>query len=204
MELTEELKTATTAKDSEQLARQETAKDQQTEIARRRKKKPEEELRAGDSGSDYDDILGEIDSITRDDAKGNYFHEPGGDEGSYLTGSSWGHAPNITNITMWTSFDMGAITDFVIDSEDLASLLSSCSDGGLGRGSYNKEELAHSLWTGEYDHESSPGVIGDRQGERVHNINSKGEHDLENGCNGIFHVGDPCGPSRSTTVLGCV
>ena len=93
----------------------------------------EEELRAGDSGSDYDDIrdlMGEIDSITRDDAKGTYFHEPGGDEGSYLTGSSWGHAPNITNITMWTSFDMGAITDFVIDSEDLASLLSSSSDGG--------------------------------------------------------------------------
>ena len=90
-------------------------------------------------------------SIPLDDPKNDYLLESGGDQGSYPTGSSWGHTRSL-----WNSSDMGAITNLVIDSEDLASLLSSCSDGGLGRGSYNKEELAHSLWTGEYDHESSP------------------------------------------------
>ena len=102
------------------------------------------------------DLLGEINSITLDHDKGNYLPEPGGDQGSCPTGSSLGHTPHTT---LWNSSDMGAITGFVIDSEDLASLLSSCSDGGLGRGSYNKEELAHSPWTGEYDHESSPGLF---------------------------------------------
>ena len=32
-------------------------------------------------------------------------------------------------------------------------------ESGGDQGSYNKEELAHSPWTGEYDHESSPGLF---------------------------------------------
>ena len=53
----------------------------------------EEELCAGDSGSDYDDVqdlLREINSTALDHAKGNYFPETVGDQGSYRTDSSWG------------------------------------------------------------------------------------------------------------------
>ena len=89
---------------------------------------------------DLDDIHGlldEINSITIDDAKGIYSPEHGGDQSSYLTGSSWGYVPNIT---MWNSVGTGAITGFVIDYEDVANLLPPWSDGRLTRGSYSKEE----------------------------------------------------------------
>ena len=95
----------------------------------------EEELRAGDSGSDYDDmqdLLGEIDSITRDDAKGTYFPEPGGDEGSYLTDSSWGFT---SNTTIWDGLHKNVVTSVVTDSGDLAGLLPTRPGGGLGCGS---------------------------------------------------------------------
>ena len=128
-----------------------------------------------DQMHDLDDIHGlldEINSITLDDPKDDYLLESGGDQGGYPTGSSWGHTPHTT---LWNSSDMDAITGFVIDSEDLASLLSSRSDGWLGRDSYNKEELAHSLWTGEYDHESSPNVDADPPKGSVYDPVSEGE-----------------------------
>ena len=93
----------------------------------------EEELRAGDSGSDYDDVqdlLREINSTTLDHAKGNYFPETVGDQGSYRTDSSWGPAPDTT---MWGSFGKDTVTSFVIDSGDLAGLLPTRPGGGPGR-----------------------------------------------------------------------
>ena len=92
------------------------------------------ELREGDSGSDYDDmqdLLGEIDSITRDDAKGTYFPEPGGDEGSYLTDSSWGFT---SNTTIWDGLHKNVVTSVVTDSGDLAGLLPTRPGGGPGCG----------------------------------------------------------------------
>ena len=130
------------------------------------------ELREIDSGPnlghdqihDFDDIhalLNAISLTTIDDAKGVNSSEPGRDQSSYLPGSSWGHAPNITNITMWTSFDKKATTGLVIGYEDVANLLSSCSDGGLTCGNYDKEVLTHLLWMGKVERKTNPGVIGD-------------------------------------------
>ena len=101
---------------------------------------------------------------------------------------------------MWTSFDKKATTGLVIGYEDVANLLSSCSDGGLTYGNYDKEVLTHSLWMGKVERKTNPGVIGDGPDERIPGVTSKDECGLGNGCNGIFHVGDPCSPSRSTTV----
>ena len=95
----------------------------------------EEELCAGDSGSDYDDVqdlLREINSTTLDHAKGNYFPETVGDQGSYRTDSSWGPTPDTT---MWGSFGKDTVTSFVIDSGDLAGLLPTRPGGGPGCGS---------------------------------------------------------------------
>ena len=95
----------------------------------------EEELCAGDSGSDYDDVqdlLREINSTALDHAKGNYFPETVGDQGSYRTDSSWGPTPDTT---MWGSFGKDTVTSFVIDSGDLAGLLPTRPGGGLGCGS---------------------------------------------------------------------
>ena len=94
----------------------------------------EEELCAGDSGSDYDDVqdlLREINSTALDHAKGNYFPETVGDQGSYRTDSSWGPAPDTT---MWGSFGKDTVTSFVIDSGDLAGLLPTRPGGGPGCG----------------------------------------------------------------------
>ena len=95
----------------------------------------EEELRAGDSGSDDDDIqdlLGEIDLITRDDAEGTYSPEPRGDEDSYLTGPSW----NLTsNTTIWDGLRKNVVTSVGTDSGDLAGLLPTRPGGGPGCGS---------------------------------------------------------------------
>ena len=95
----------------------------------------EEELCAGDSGSDYDDVqdlLREINSTTLDHAKGNYFPETVGDQGSYRTDSSWGPTPDTT---MWGSFGKDTVTSFVIGSENLVGLLPTRPGGGLGCGS---------------------------------------------------------------------
>ena len=53
---------------------------------------------------------------------------------------------------------------------------------------------------GKVERKTNPGVIGDGPDERIPGVTSKDECGLGNGCNGIFHVGDPCSPSRSTTV----
>ena len=95
----------------------------------------EEELRTGDSRSDDDDIqdlLGEIDLITRDDAEGTYSPEPRGDEDSYLTGPSW----NLTsNTTIWDGLRKNVVTSVGTDSGDLAGLLPTRPGGGPGCGS---------------------------------------------------------------------
>ena len=91
-----------------------------------------------DQMRDFDDIHALLDAIsltTIDDAKGINSSEPGRDQSRYLPDSSWGHAPNITNITMWTSFDKKATTDFVVGHENLAGLLPTRSGRGLGCGS---------------------------------------------------------------------
>ena len=53
---------------------------------------------------------------------------------------------------------------------------------------------------GKVERKTNPGVIGDGPDERIPGVTSKDECGLGNGCNGIFHVGDPCSPSRSTVV----
>ena len=127
-----------------------------------------------DQMHDLDDIHGlldEINSITIDDAKGIYSPEHGGDQSSYLTGSSWGYVPNIT---MWNSVGTGAITGFVIDYEDVANLLPPWSDGRLTRGSYSKEE---------------------QQGSTGHDFNSMEK--TESGATGMLAQEELCAPTRA-------
>ena len=125
-----------------------------------------------DQVHDLDDIHGlldEINSITLDDPKDDYLLEPGDDLDGHLTDSTWGYVPHVT---LWDSADNGA--GFVIDFENLTSLLPSCSDGGLTRGSYSKEE---------------------QQGSTSHDFNSMEK--TESGATGMLAQEELCAPTRA-------
>ena len=121
---------------------------------------------------DLDDIHGlldEINSITLDDPKDDYLLEPGDDLDGHLTDSTWGYVPHVT---LRDSADKGA--GFVIDFENLTSLLPSCSDGGLTRGSYSEEE---------------------QQGSTSHDFDSMEK--AESGATGMLAQEELCAPTRA-------